>query len=89
MISKYEKEGLIYILRVDDEIKKIGSTQDIKKIINLYKVGKIHELLIVLVYKTKNITVEKCVKKNANNDDDFIKETIIYCNKTSKKSSKK
>ena len=67
---------------------------------NLYKVGKVHELPIVLVYKTKNITeVEKCVKKNlsayrvkknANNelfkiDDEFIKETIIYCNKTSTK----
>jgi phage anti-repressor protein len=100
IIQSNEKEGLIYILRVDDEIKKIGSTGDIKKRMNLYKVGKVHELPIVLVYKTKNITeVEKCVKKNlsayrvkknANNelfkiDDEFIKETIIYCNKTSTK----
>ncbi len=65
-----------------------------------YKVGKIYELPIVLVYKSKNIEeVEKCVKKNLsaykvkknkNNelfkiDDEFIKETIIYCNKTSSK----
>lgn len=64
----------------------------------LYNVGKIHELPIVFVFKSKNIDeVEKCikknlssyrVKKNKNNelfkiDDDFIKETIIYCNKTS------
>jgi hypothetical protein len=31
----------------------------------LYKVGKIHELPIVLVFKSKNIDeVEKCIKKN-------------------------
>lgn len=100
IIESNSKEGLIYVLKVDDETKKIGNTTDIKKRMNLYKVGKIHELPIVLVFKSKNIIeVEKCikknlsayrVKKNKNNelfkiDDDFIKETIIYCNKTSTK----
>jgi len=100
IIDSNEKEGLVYVLKVDDEVKKIGTTADIKKRMKLYKVGKIHELPIVLVYKSKNITqVEKCikknlsayrVKKNKNNelfkiDDEFIKETIIYCNKTSSK----
>lgn len=100
IIESNNKEGLIYVLKVDDETKKIGNTTDIKKRMNLYKVGKIHELPIVLVFKSKNIMeVEKCikknlsayrVKKNKNNelfkiDDDFIKETIIYCNKTSTK----
>ena len=100
IIKSNEKEGLIYILKVDDEIKKIGNTTDIKKRMKLYKVGKIYELPIIFVYKSKNITeVEKCIKKNlstyrlkknANNelfkiDDEFIKETIIYCNKTSTK----
>jgi hypothetical protein len=98
IIESNDKEGLIYILKVDDETKKIGNTSDIKKRMNLYKVGKIYELPIVLVFKSKNIKeVEKCikknlsayrVKKNKNNelfkvDDEFIKETIIYCNKTS------
>jgi hypothetical protein len=62
----------------------------------LYNVGKINELPIVLVYKSKNINeLEKCIKDNLstyrvkkNNelfkiDDDFLKETIIYCNKQS------
>lgn len=100
IIESNSKEGLIYVLKVDNETKKIGNTTDIKKRMNLYKVGQIHELPIVLVFKSKNIIeVEKCikknlsayrVKKNKNNelfkiDDDFIKETIIYCNKTSTK----
>lgn len=98
IIDKNHKEGLIYVLKVDDEIKKIGNTTDIKKRMKLYNVGKINELPIVLVYKSKNIVeLEKCikdnlstyrVKKNKNNelfkiDDDFLKETIIYCNKQS------
>lgn len=64
----------------------------------LYNVGKINELPIVLVYKSKNINeLEKCIKKNLSSyrlkknknnelfkiDDEFLKETIIYCNKQS------
>jgi len=61
-----------------------------------YNVGRINELPIAFVYKTDNIKkVEKCVKDNLNDyrikkhknnetfkiDKDFIKDTIIYCNK--------
>ncbi len=98
IIETNNKEGLIYVLKVDDDIKKIGNTTDIKKRMKLYNVGKIYELPIVLVYKSKNINeLEKCikknlseyrVKKNKNNelfkiDDEFIKDTILYCNKQS------
>jgi phage anti-repressor protein len=98
IIESNKKEGLIYVLKVDDDVKKIGNTIDIKKRMKLYNVGKIHELPIVLVYKSKNVNeLEKCikknlsdyrVKKNKNNelfkiDDEFIKDTIIYCNKQS------
>ena len=98
IIESTKKEGLVYVLKVDDEIKKIGKTTDIKKRMKQYNVGKIHELPIVLVYKSKNIDeLEKCIKKNLsllrikknkNNelfkvDDDFVKDTILYCNKQS------
>lgn len=64
IIENNNNEGLIYILKVNDEIKKIGKTTDIKKRMKLYNVGKIHELPIVLVFKSKNIDeVEKCIKK--------------------------
>jgi phage anti-repressor protein len=65
IIESNNKEGLIYVLKVDDETKKIGNTKDIKKRMKQYNVGKIHELPIVLVYKSKNIIeLEKCIKKN-------------------------
>ena len=63
-----------------------------------YNVGRLNELPIVYVFKCKYINaVEKCIKNNLidykfkkhkNNeifkiDDDFIKETVIYCNKKS------
>ena len=98
IIESNNKEGLIYVLKVSDEVKKIGNTTDIKKRMKLYNVGRINELPIVLVYKSKNIVeLEKCikdnlstyrVKKNKNNElfkinDEFLKETIIYCNKQS------
>ena len=98
IIESNNKEGLIYVLKVSDEVKKIGNTTDIKKRMKLYNVGKINELPIVLVYKSKNINeLEKCIKKNLSSyrlkknknnelfkiDDEFLKETIIYCNKQS------
>jgi hypothetical protein len=62
IIESNNKEGLIYVLKVDDETKKIGNTTDIKKRMKQYNVGKIHELPIVLVYKSKNIIeLEKCI----------------------------
>lgn len=96
IIENNNKTGLIYILKVDEETNKIGNSNDIKKRMKQYNVGRINELPIVFVYKSKNIiNVEKCIKKNLseyrvkkhkNNelfkiDDDFIKDTIIYCNK--------
>ena len=75
---------------------KLGNSKDIKKRMKQYNVGRINELPIVYIYKTDNIDkVEKCVKdnlaeyrikKHKNNetfkiDKDFIKDTIIYCNK--------
>lgn len=98
LVNKNGLDGYIYVLKIDDEVRKIGRTTDLKKRMKMYNVGRINELPIVYVYRTKNIDeVEKCVKKNlesyrvkkhANNelfkiDDDFIKDTLIYCNKTS------
>lgn len=98
IIHENNNTGTIYVLKIDDEVCKIGRTIDLKKRMKMYNVGRINELPIVYVYRTKNIDeVEKCVKKNlesyrvkkhANNelfkiDDDFIKDTLIYCNKTS------
>ena len=96
IIDKNNNTGLIYVLKVEDEVHKIGNSKDIKKRMKQYNVGRINELPIVFVYKTTNIEeVEKCVKdnlkkykvkKNANNeifkiDKEFIKDTILYCNK--------
>ena len=96
IIDNNDNEGLVYILKVDDEHNKIGTTRTLKARMKQYNVGRISELPIVYVYRCKNINeVEKCikfnletyrVKKNKNNeifkiDDDFIKDTIIYCNK--------
>ena len=63
-----DKNGLIYILKVDEEIYKLGSSKDIKKRMKQYNVGRINELPIAFVYKTDNIDmVEKCVKENLKN----------------------
>ena len=84
-------------MKVDEEVYKLGNTKDIKKRMTQYNVGRINELPIAFVYKTDNIDkVEKCVKNNLkeyrlkkhkNNelfkiDKDFIKDTVIYCNKS-------
>jgi hypothetical protein len=96
IIKENNNEGLLYILKVEDETYKIGNSQDLKKRMPQYNVGRIDELPIVYVFKCKNIKeVENCVKNNMkdyrfkkhkNNevfkvDDEFIKDTIIYCNK--------
>lgn len=61
IIHKNNGTGTIYVLKVDDEVRKI----DLKKRMKMYNVRKINELPIVYVYRTKNINeVEKCVKKN-------------------------
>ena len=65
IIDKNNKTGLIYVLKVDDEVYKIGNSKDIKKRMKQYNVGRINELPIVFVYKTTNIEeVENCVKNN-------------------------
>jgi phage anti-repressor protein len=96
IIENNDKIGLIYILKVDEDVYKLGNSKDIKKRMKQYNVGRINELPIAYIYKTDNIDkVEKCVKdnldeyrikKHKNNetfkiDKDFIKDTIIYCNK--------
>lgn len=97
IIEKNNNIGLIYILKVDEDIYKLGNSGDIKKRMKQYNVGRIDELPIAFVYKTDDIDkVEKCVKKNLAEyrlkkhknsetfkiDKKFIKDTIIYCNKT-------
>ena len=95
IIENNKKEGLIYILKVDDETYKLGNSNDIKKRMKQYNVGRINELSIVFVFKSNNIvSIENCIKKNLSDyrvkkhknnelfkiDNDFIKKTIIYCN---------
>ena len=60
IIESNNKEGLIYVLKVSDEVKKIGNTTDIKKRMKLYNVGRINELPIVLVYKSKYRRLRCC-----------------------------
>ena len=96
IVEENSTEGLIYILKVNDETYKIGTTVELKKRMTQYNVGRIDQLPIVYVFKCKNIKeVEKCIKDNMtkyrlknhkNNeifkvDDEFIKDTVIYCNK--------
>ncbi len=95
IIENNNKTGLIYILKVDDETYKLGNSNDIKKRMKQYNVGRINELPIVFVFKSNNIvSIENCIKKNLSDyrvkkhknnelfkiDDEFIKKTIIYCN---------
>jgi predicted GIY-YIG superfamily endonuclease len=92
IIEDNKQTGLIYILKVDDEINKIGYSGDLKKRMKQYNVGRIDELPIVFVYKTDKMKeIEKCLKDNLKQyqykkntetfkiDIDFIKETIKYC----------
>ena len=92
IIEDNKNMGLIYILKVDDEVYKLGNTGDIKKRMKQYNVGRINELPIVFVYKTDKMKeIEKCLKNNLKEyqkkknteifkiDLDFIKETIKYC----------
>ena len=92
IIEKNKDTGLIYILKVDDEVKKLGNSGDIKKRMKQYNVGRIDELPIVFVYKTDKMKeIEKCLKLNLKQyqykkntetfkiDLEFIKETIKYC----------
>ena len=94
IINKNKHHGLIYILKVEDEVHKIGKSIEIKNRMKAYKVGRIHELPIVFVYKTDSINeIEKCIKDNLKQyqlknktelfkiDLDFIKDTIGYCTK--------
>ena len=65
IIENNNKEGLIYILKVDDETYKLGNSNDIKKRMKQYNVGRINELPIVFVFKSNNIiSIENCIKKN-------------------------
>ena len=96
IIEQNKQHALIYILKVDDEVYKIGKTTELKNRMKQYKVGRISELPIVFVYKTDAINdIEKCMKDNLAKyqlqsktelykiDLDFVKETITYCNKKS------
>ena len=65
IIEENKETGLIYILKVDDEVNKIGNSGDIKKRMKQYNVGRIDELPIVFVYKTDKMKeIEDCLKKN-------------------------
>ena len=92
IIEENKETNLIYILKVDDEVNKIGNSEDIKKRMKQYNVGRIDELPIVFVYKTEQMDeIEKCLKNNLKQyqkkkntemfkiDLEFIKETIKYC----------
>jgi phage anti-repressor protein len=94
IIEQNKQHALIYILKVDDEVYKIGKTTELKNRMKQYKVGRISELPIVFVYKTDQINdIEKCMKDNLAKyqlqnktelykiDLDFVKETITYCTK--------
>ena len=94
IIEEHKQQGLIYILKVEDEVYKIGRTGELKNRMKQYKVGRIGELPIVFVYKTDRINeIEKCIKDNLKTyqlqnktelykiDLEFIKDTIQYCTK--------
>lgn len=94
IIEENKSHGIIYVLKVDEEIYKIGKTTELKNRMKQYKVGRISELPIVFAYKTDCIDdIEKCMKVNLkkyqakNNtelykiDLDFVRETVSYCTK--------
>jgi len=94
LIEKNKEQGLIYILKVEDEVYKIGYTSEIKKRMKQYNVGKVYELPIVFIFKIDDIkNVEKCIKENLKRYQyknkteiykinlEFIKDTVEYCGK--------
>jgi len=94
IIEENKSHGIIYVLKVDEEIHKIGKTTELKNRMKQYKVGRISELPIVFAYKTDCIDdIEKSMKDNLkkyqakNNtelykiDLDFVRETVSYCTK--------
>lgn len=72
IIEKTKEKGLIYILKLDDNIinsdkdsfeSKLGNSGDLKDRMKQYKVGRIDELPIVYVYITDDmIDLENCLK---------------------------
>ena len=94
IIEENKSHGIIYVLKVDEDIHKIGKTTELKNRMKQYKVGRISELPIVFAYKTDCVDdIEKCIKDNLkkyqakNNtelykiDLDFVRETVSYCTK--------
>lgn len=75
LIEKNKNKGLIYVLKIDDNIDlekfketdvmeaKLGNSEELKKRMKQYNVGSINELPIVFVYLTDDyIELEKCLK---------------------------
>ena len=94
IIEENKNQAMIYVLKVDDEIYKIGKTTELNNRIKQYKVARISELPIVFAYKTDQADdIEKCMKDNlkkyqAKNrtelykiDLEFVRETVQYCTK--------
>lgn len=78
IIKKNNNKWLIYILKVSDDIYKLGKTKNLKNRMKQYKVGHPNELEIVFIYKSNIINdIEKCVKLNLK-DYEFIKGTELY-----------
>ncbi len=98
IITKNKKQMLIYVLKVGDNIYKLGKTSNIENRMKQYKVGHIDESEIVFIYKTNSADiVEKCAKLNLKNyqyindtelfniDKEFMINTIKYCQITREK----
>ena len=102
IISKNKKQMLIYILKVKDDIHKLGKTSNIERRMPQYKVDHIDESEIVFIYKTNSADmIEKCAKLNLQNyqyinnselfkvDKLFMINTIKYCQMTREKLTEK
>jgi phage anti-repressor protein len=101
IIKKNKQKALIYVLKVDDNViknenddfdAKIGRSEDLELRMKQYKVGRVSELPIVLVYLTDDaLEIENCLKECMNqyklkkNKELFhinmalVKDTIKYC----------
>lgn len=101
IIKKNKQKALIYVLKVDDNVvknenddfdAKIGRSEDLELRMKQYKVGRVSELPIVLVYLTDDaLELENCLKECMNqyklkkNKELFhinmalVKDTIKYC----------
>ena len=87
IIERSKEKGLIYILKLDDNIinsdqdsfeSKIGKTNNIQNRMNQYKVGRIDELQIVYVYITDDMDeLEKCLKDCLNRKQ-IVENTETY-----------